>query len=121
MVKIGGVDQGSLQGLGNSVAPAPVKLKSSDSAKPKVSYEEDGPSQQQAPELLKQSVEVLNDTMKTYNTELRFEFHEKSGEFIVKVLNESDGSVIREIPPEKVLDMVAHFKEMLGFIVNKLI
>jgi len=70
---------------------------------------------------LEQAVEQLNNTMRVYNTKLRFEIHEKSGEIMVKVLNSDDGSVIREIPPEKTLDMVAYFKEMLGLIIDKLI
>ncbi len=70
---------------------------------------------------LVQSLETLNNTMKDYQTELRFEIHEKSGEIMVKVLNSEDGSVIREIPPEKVLEMVGYFKEILGIMVDKLI
>lgn len=67
------------------------------------------------------AVEKLNRTMETYGTELRFEYHEKSGEYMVKVINEKDKSVIREIPPHQVLEMVAYFKEMLGIIVDKFI
>lgn len=67
------------------------------------------------------AVEKLNSTMETYGTELRFEYHEKSGEYMVKVINEKDKSVIREIPPHQVLEMVAYFKEMLGIIVDKFI
>ncbi len=80
---------------------------------------------QKSPEILRekleQAVEQLNNTMRVYYTNLRFEIHEKSGEIMVKVLNSEDGSVVREIPPEKTLDMVAYFKEMLGLIIDKLI
>ncbi|MDO7788360.1 flagellar protein FlaG [Desulforamulus aquiferis] len=67
----------------------------------------------------KSAVDKMNKTMETYNTELRFQLHEKSGEYIVKIINPKDDTVVREIPPEKVLDMVAYFKEMLGFMVDK--
>jgi len=70
---------------------------------------------------LKQAVEQLNNTMQAYSTKLHFEIHEKSGEMMVKVLNSEDGSVVREIPPERTLDMVAYFKEMLGIIIDKMI
>ncbi|ABO50923.1 flagellar protein FlaG protein [Desulforamulus reducens MI-1] len=66
-----------------------------------------------------QAIDKLNKTMETYNTELRFKLHEKSGEYIVKIINPKDDSVIREIPPERVLNMVAYFKEMLGIVVDK--
>lgn len=68
-----------------------------------------------------QAIEKLNQTMETYNTELRFKLHEKSGEYTVKVINSKDQSVIREIPPEKVLNMVAYFKEVLGLVVDKFV
>lgn len=70
-------------------------------------------------EQLQQSIEKINKTMDTYSTELHFEMHEKSGEYMVKVINSKDRSVIREIPPERVLNMVAYFKEMLGILVDK--
>jgi len=68
---------------------------------------------------LEQAVEQLNNTMQAYSTKLHFEIHEKSDEIMVKVLNSEDDSVVREIPPEKILDMVAYFKEMLGLIIDK--
>lgn len=66
-------------------------------------------------------IEMLNRTMETYNTEIKHIMHEKSGEYIVKVINKNDNTVIREIPSEKVLDIVAHFKKMLGFVLDKYI
>lgn len=70
---------------------------------------------------VQKSIELLNRTMKSYNTELHFTLHEKSGEYMVKIVNTKDNSVIREIPPKKVLDMVAYFKEVLGLVVDKFI
>jgi len=68
---------------------------------------------------VRQAVDKMNKTMETYSTELRFQLHEKSGEYMVKIINTKDNSVIREIPPEKVLNMVAYFKEMLGLVIDK--
>lgn len=68
---------------------------------------------------VQQAVNKMNRTMETYSTELRFHLHEKSGEYIVELINTKDNSVIREIPPERVLNMVAYFKEMLGLVVDK--
>lgn len=70
-------------------------------------------------EKTQQAVDKLNKTMETYNTELRFQLHEKSGEYMVKLINTKDDSVVREIPPENILDMVAYFKEMVGLMVDK--
>lgn len=70
---------------------------------------------------VEKAVDLINKTMESYNTELQFTLHKDSGEYIVKIINSKDNSVIREIPPERVLDMVAHFKKMLGIIVDKFI
>jgi flagellar protein FlaG len=72
-------------------------------------------------EVLEEAVEKANQTMETYRTELRFKVHEGSGEMMVKVINAEDDTVIREIPPENILDFVAHVKKMLGIIIDKFI
>ncbi len=71
--------------------------------------------------LAENAVQQLNKTMEMFHTELKFTLHEKSGEYYVKVIDPVDNRVIREIPPEKVLDMVAYFKKVLGIIVDKFI
>lgn len=75
--------------------------------------------------ILEEAIEQANKTMETYNTELRFSIHKDSGEIAVKVINTKDNSVIREIPPERVLDFVAHvkkmLKKMLGVMIDKFI
>lgn len=74
---------------------------------------------------LEVAIEQANKTMETYNTELRFSIHKESGEIAIKVINTKDNSVIREIPPERVLDFVAHvkkiLKKMLGVMIDKFI
>lgn len=70
---------------------------------------------------LKDAVNKINRTMETYNTELRFSIHEDSGETMVKVINTNDKTVIRQIPPDYILDIVAHVKRMLGIIVDRFI
>ena len=38
---------------------------------------------------------------------------------MVKVINEDTNEVIREIPPEQILDMVAKMWELAGILVDK--
>lgn len=70
---------------------------------------------------VEKAVELINKTMESYSTELQFTLHKGSGEYIVRIINTKDHSVIREIPPERVLDMVAYFKKVLGIIVDEMI
>ncbi|GEM_PF-1627506 len=70
---------------------------------------------------LAEALSQINQTMETFHTELRFTTHEASGETIVKVVKSETGEVIREIPPEYVLKIVAYVKEMLGLLLDKLV
>jgi flagellar protein FlaG len=72
-------------------------------------------------EQLAKAVEQANKTMENYQTNLNFVMHEKSGEYIVQVVNSENKEVIREIPPEWVLDMVANFKKMVGIMVDEIV
>jgi len=70
---------------------------------------------------LAEAVSQVNRTMEIYRTELRFILDEESKEIMVKVINAETGEVIREIPPEWVLNIVADVKKMLGLILDKFI
>lgn len=70
---------------------------------------------------LEKAVDKANNIMETCGTELHFSIHEASGEMMVKIVSKKDNSVIREIPPEHVLNFVAHVKKMLGLMIDKFI
>lgn len=52
-------------------------------------------------------------------TSLDFSVHKETKQIMVKVLNKDTGEVIREIPPEKTLDLVAKMWEMAGLFVDE--
>lgn len=52
-------------------------------------------------------------------TTLDISIHEKTHEIMVKVLNKDTGEVIREVPKEKTLDLVAQMMELAGILVDK--
>jgi len=64
-------------------------------------------------------VERLNMAMRALSTRLKFEKHEASGRFVVRVINEENNEVLREIPPERVLDMMMHLRRMVGVLVDE--
>lgn len=72
-------------------------------------------------EVVDEALQIVNRTMENYNTELRFSLDDKSKEMVVKVIDTRDNSVVRQIPAEHVLKMVAHIKEMLGTVIDKFI
>lgn len=52
-------------------------------------------------------------------TTLDISIHEKTHEIMVKVLNKETGELIREVPPEKTLDLVANMMEIAGIIIDE--
>lgn len=66
---------------------------------------------------------VMNEAMKISNYHLQFRVHKDSGRIQVKVIDSDTDKVLREIPPENVLECSAKIKEMLdhmaGIIVDE--
>lgn len=71
------------------------------------------------PEELIKVVDKLNKTSDLYNQGLRFKVHEGTERLMVQIVNEDSGEVIKEIPPEKVLDMEASIRQIVGLIIDK--
>ncbi|MGN7359308.1 flagellar protein FlaG [Paenibacillus sp. SAF-054] len=52
-------------------------------------------------------------------TTLDISIHDKTHEIMVKVMNKETGEVIREVPPERTLDLVAKMMELAGIFVDQ--
>ncbi|MEW9669515.1 flagellar protein FlaG [Ammoniphilus sp. 3BR4] len=66
-----------------------------------------------------EAIEKANKALKGMQTNLQFSIHEKTKQIMVKVMNSETNEVIRELPPEKVLDMVAKMWEIAGLFVDE--
>jgi len=64
------------------------------------------------------AIELANKSYVSRYTRLEFSIHEKTKEIMVKVFDRATDEIIREIPPEKVLDLVAYMWEAAGIIVD---
>lgn len=53
------------------------------------------------------------------HTTLEMSVHEKTDTIMVKVINKDTGELLREIPPEKILDLTAKMMEFAGILVDK--
>lgn len=65
------------------------------------------------------AIEKANKAISGATTRFEFSIHEETKEIMVKVLDSETNEVIREIPPEKILDLVAKMWEMAGLIVDE--
>lgn len=92
---------------------------------PKISVAEVKEQHQQNEKQIKIATTVLNEVMKISNRHLQFNIHKESGRIHVKVIDSDSEKVIREIPPEKILECSAMIKEMLdemaGILLDEII
>lgn len=70
-------------------------------------------------ERLEKKVEQLNETVEIFDKRIHFEIHEETNRIMVRVIENQTDEVISEIPPEKILDLVARIEEMIGLIIDK--
>lgn len=74
-------------------------------------------SNKQKNEQIRKAVEQMNKQMK--NSEAVFGIHEGTNRVTIKIVNKETDEVIKELPPEKTLDMIARVWEMAGILVDE--
>lgn len=74
-------------------------------------------NQQPSNEQIKQAVEKLNKSMQ--NSSAVFGIHEATQRVTIKIVDKETKKVIKELPPEKTLDMIAKVWEMAGILVDE--
>lgn len=72
---------------------------------------------EQKNEQIKKAVEKLNKNMN--NSEAIFGIHEGTNRVTIKIVDKDTKEVIKELPPEKTLDMIAKAWEMAGLMVDE--
>lgn len=66
-----------------------------------------------------EAIEAANNKIEIHNNRLEFSIHEKTKEIMVKVIDKETEEVVKEIPPEKILDIVAGLMELAGLLVDE--
>lgn len=66
-----------------------------------------------------EAIQKANKAIMGNNRRFEFSIHEATNEIVVKVFNSETNELIREIPNEKILDMVAKICEMAGIFVDE--
>ena len=79
---------------------------------------EQGGEQQATNEQIKKAVEQLNRKL-TANSEAVFGIHEATNRVTIKIVDKETKEVIKEVPPEKTLDMIAKVWEIAGILVDE--
>jgi flagellar protein FlaG len=61
----------------------------------------------------------IDNYLKSAQSDLQIKVHNDTGTIVVKVVSKSDGKVIREIPPEEMLNLAAKMEALIGALFNK--
>ena len=73
--------------------------------------------------LTKDDAQILTADMNKYfqslNANLRFAYHEKTSQLMLRVVDASNDKVLKEIPSHEVLDMLAKVREYVGALLDK--
>ena len=68
-------------------------------------------------EKLKKAIEKMNEQLP--NSEAKFGIHEATNRVMIKLVDKDTQEVIKEIPPEKTLDILAKCMEIAGVLVDQ--
>ena len=68
-------------------------------------------------EKLKKAIEKMNEQLP--HSEAKFGIHEATNRIMIKLVDKDTQEVIKEIPPEKTLDMLAKSMEIAGVLVDQ--
>lgn len=75
------------------------------------------------PELSEKQLEPvladLTEFMKSLNTDIEFSVHERTGRMMVKVVDGKSHEVLKEFPPEELLDTIAAISEYVGVLLDR--
>lgn len=63
--------------------------------------------------------EIMNKVSELYNHTLHFEVYEDTNRLYVQIVDRETKEVIKQIPPEEMLELSAKIQEMVGILLDK--
>ena len=69
---------------------------------------------------LRQQVEAVNETLERAEERLRFSVHKETNRIVIQLVDEATQEVVRELPSEKFLDLVADLMKLAGVRLDEL-
>ena len=68
---------------------------------------------------LEQLKDATNELLSRMNIKLDFKVHKETDQMVVKVRNKENNEVIRQIPPEEMLELAKRMEEMSGMLLDR--
>ncbi|HLO03617.1 MAG TPA: flagellar protein FlaG [Symbiobacteriaceae bacterium] len=63
-------------------------------------------------------VEQMNKAIQAFSNSIRFEVHEDH-RIVIRVIDTTSGEIVREIPPEKLLDTFNRMEDLVGLLLDQ--
>lgn len=103
---------------GNEQQPAPAASKKTTQESTRQNRGND-PGYAINEKVVSEAVGRLNKALEGSSRRFEYSVHKGTNEIMIKVIDDSTKEVIREIPSEKILDMIARMMEMAGLLVDE--
>lgn len=87
--------------------------------KPESLREKQEDSEQELEDEVRESVKDINEIVDKVKEGLSFQIHEDTEKMMVKVVDLNTDEVIKELPPEEMLDLQARIHEMVGILIDE--
>ncbi len=70
---------------------------------------------------LEQAAINLQELASKFNRKLHFSVDKRINRILVKILDKNTDKVVRELPPDEIVDMVARLKEFIGTMFDRMV
>lgn len=114
-------NEGSMQNVAKPVDNVTLSVNAAEAKDGESNNQAGNEAEQKKPsvstETIKKAVEEMNRKMA--NSEAQFGIHEATNRVTIKIVDKQTKEVIKELPPEKTLDMIAKVWEMAGILVDE--
>ncbi|MEC9488402.1 MAG: flagellar protein FlaG [Halanaerobium sp.] len=95
----------------------PVKKRVSDEKEQ--AERKNGLSNKKLSEAIEKKVEDLNDIVDLLGRGIKFKLHKKTDFLMTQIIDVKTREVLKEMPPEEMLDLIARIEEMVGIIIDE--
>lgn len=99
-----------------SIVQAEKTPEKSESAQDKKSNAKD--SEKLTEEKIQPEIDELNKGVEAFNTSLHFKLHKETDTLMVRLIDIKTNEIIKEYPPEELLDKKAKIREFIGMILD---
>jgi len=96
-----------------------VNRNNNSDRKPESLREKQQYSEQDLEDEVRESVKDVNEIVDKVKEGLSFQIHEDTEKMMVKVVDLNTDEVIKELPPEEMLDLQARIHEMVGILIDE--